>query len=557
MSAVEKAAGDTVKWVDDRLTINVWLKRNLRKVFPDHWSFLLGEIAMFSLILLILSGIFLTLWFVPSHSEVIYDGSFERLRGVPMSEAYASTLDISFDVRGGLLMRQIHHWAALIFVAAMVVHATRILATGAFRKPREINYLIGFSLLILGIIEGFLGYSLPDDLLSGTGLRITQGIILATPVVGTYVSFFLFGGEYPGVDIIPRFFTIHILLLPGIILALFTLHLIILWYQKHTQYPGPGKSDDNVVGYPFFPVYVAKAGGFQFIVWGVIALMGAFIQINPIWIWGPYSASDVSAGSQPDWYMGFLDGLLRIMPNWETHIFGVNLSWNLLVPAMLVPGILLPLLFLYPWIEQFITGDRREHHVLDRPRNQPTRTAFIAALATFIILGMLGGGNDFVATIFRLPINLITWSLRIAVFVLPPIVFIITKRICLGLQHRDRDKVMHGFETGVIDRLPHGEFVEMHAPLAEGEAYEFTAHERQVPYDPGPEHDENGIPAPKRRRNRIRAALSRFYFHDVVQKPTREEYAAAQRHHDSSPEEIGAEMSGERPHHSGGTSSSH
>jgi ubiquinol-cytochrome c reductase cytochrome b subunit len=215
------------------------------------------------------------------------------------------------------------------------------------------------------------------------------------------------------------------------------------------------------------------------------------------------------------------------------------------------------LLFLYPWIEQFVTGDRREHHVLDRPRNQPTRTAFIAALAAFIILGMLGGGNDFIATIFRLPINLITWSLRIGVFVVPVIVFIITKRICLGLQHRDRDKVMHGFETGVIDRLPQGEFVETHAPLPEGEAYELTAHERQVPYDPGPGYDENGIPAPKRRLKRIRAAFSRFFFGDVVQKPTPEEYAAAQRHHDSSPEELTAEISGERPHHSGGSSGTH
>ena len=301
MNAVYKVAEKPVTWTDDRLTISVWLKRHLRKVFPDHWSFLLGEIALFSFILILLSGVFLTFWFKPSMAEVAYDGSFERLRGVPMSEAFASTLDISFDVRGGLLMRQIHHWAALIFVAAMVVHATRILLTGAFRKPREINWVIGFTLLILGIIEGFAGYSLPDDLLSGTGLRITEGIILATPVVGTYASFFLFGGEFPGELIIPRLFTVHVLLIPGIMLALITLHLIILWYQKHTQYPGPGRTDHNVVGYPFFPVYVAKAGGFTFIVFGVMALMGAFIQINPIWIWGQYSPSDVSVSSQHNW----------------------------------------------------------------------------------------------------------------------------------------------------------------------------------------------------------------------------------------------------------------
>ncbi len=419
MSALYDATGKVVGGVDDRLTISVWLKRNMRKVFPDHWSFLLGEIALFSFILLLLSGAFLTLWFKPSMAEVTYEGSYAALRDVQMSEAFASTLDISFDVRGGLLMRQIHHWAALVFISAMVVHATRILLTGAFRKPREINYTIGILMLILGVVEGFAGYSLPDDLLSGSGLRIADGIILATPIVGTYMSFFLFGGEFPGDEIIPRLFIVHVLLIPGMLLALVALHLIILWYQKHTHWTGAGKTEHNVVGPPFFPIYVAKAGGFQFIVWGVIAAMGAFLQINPVWIWGPYSASEVSAGTQPDWYMGWLDGLLRIMPNWETHWFGFTWSWNILVPAQIIPGILIGVLLAYPWIEQFVTGDRREHHTLQRPRNQPVRTGLIAALATFIILGLFGGGNDFIALIFHVPINTITWALRILIFVGP------------------------------------------------------------------------------------------------------------------------------------------
>jgi len=227
------------------------------------------------------------------------------------------------------------------------------------------------------------------------------------------------------------------------------------------------------------------------------------------------------------------------MPNWETHIFGYNLSWNILVPAMIVPGILITLLIFYPWIEQFVTGDRREHHVLDRPRNQPVRTALVAALAAFIILGMFGGGNDFIATIFNVPINLITWSLRIGIFVMPPIVYVVTKRICLGLQHRERDKVMHGYETGVIQRLPSGEFVEVHAPLETDEAYETMSHERQEPHELEPDVDENGIPAPGRRKENVRAAMSEFYFGDVVQKPTPEEYAAAQLHHDGEAERLG------------------
>ena len=160
-----------------------------------------------------------------------------------MSRAMASTLEISFDVRGGLLMRQMHHWSAMIFIAAMMIHLLRVYLTGAFRKPREINWIIGCTLLLLGTIEGFTGYSLPDDLLSGTGVRAADGFMKASPVVGSYMSFFLFGGEFPGDQIIPRFYAMHILLIPGILLALITFHLILVVYHKHTQWPGPGKTE--------------------------------------------------------------------------------------------------------------------------------------------------------------------------------------------------------------------------------------------------------------------------------------------------------------------------
>ena len=195
-------------------------KKQIRKVFPDHWSFMLGEIALWSFVVLLLTGTFLTLWFRPSMGEVVYNGSYDQLRGVAMSEAYASTLNISFDVRGGLLMRQMHHWSAMLFVAAMMVHLMRVYFTGAFRKPRELNWVIGSLLLLLGTLEGFTGYSLPDDLLSGTGIRAADGFMKSMPVVGTYMSFFLFGGEFPGDAIIPRLYTVHVLLIPGVLLAL-------------------------------------------------------------------------------------------------------------------------------------------------------------------------------------------------------------------------------------------------------------------------------------------------------------------------------------------------
>ena len=287
MTARERVAGNVAGYVDDRTGGAKWMKKNLQKVFPDHWSFLLGEICLYSFVILLLSGTFLTFWFDPSMREVIYEGAYEPLQGVKMSAAYASALEISFEVRGGLLMRQIHHWAALIFMVGIVVHLMRVFFTGAFRKPREFNWIIGIGLLTLGIVEGFLGYSLPDDLLSGTGIRIAEAIIQAIPVVGSYLSYFAFGGAFPGLAFIPRIYVVHVLLLPGIFLALITVHLMLVWYQKHTQFPGPGRTEKNVVGYPLMPVYMAKAGGFFFIVFGVTAFLGAVASINPIWLYGP------------------------------------------------------------------------------------------------------------------------------------------------------------------------------------------------------------------------------------------------------------------------------
>ncbi|GAA0606650.1 ubiquinol-cytochrome c reductase cytochrome b subunit [Kribbella sandramycini] len=528
-----------VKWVDDRLGIGKLGRKNLRKVFPDHWSFMLGEIALYSFIILILTGIFLTLWFKPSMAEVEYQGSYSLLKGLHMSEAYASTLDISFDIRGGLLMRQIHHWAAVLFIAAMMVHLLRIFFTGAFRKPRELNWVIGFGMLFLGIIEGFIGYGLPDDLLSGTGLRITQGMIQASPVVGTYMSFFIFGGEFPGDDFVSRFFTVHVLLIPGLILALVTVHLFLVVYHKHTQYPGPGRTNNNVVGYPLMPVYMAKAGGFFFVVFGITALMGALLQINPVWLYGPYNPAEVTAGSQPDWYMGWLEGSVRIMPGFESEFWGVTLSWNLLIPALIIPPAFVTLVALYPFIEGWITGDKREHHLLDRPRNVPTRTGIGAAFITFYGLLWIGGGNDLIATHFGVSLNSVTWFLRFAVFLGPVLAFWVTRRIAISLQRADNERLLHGLESGIIVRSPDGSYSEKHTPISNYEAYELTARDRLVPYEVGPETDDNGVRAPRRALNKLRARLSRFYYADAVQKPTAAEIEEAHSHgHDDDLHEL-------------------
>jgi len=466
MNRLRQAPAAGADWADSRLGAAGPMRRTLNKVFPDHWSFMLGEIALYSFIILLLTGTYLTFFFDPSMKEVIYNGSYTPLRGIEMSQAYATTLDISFDVRGGLVIRQIHHWAALLFVASIVVHMMRIFFTGAFRRPREINWLVGFTLFVLGLGEGFFGYSLPDDLLSGTGLRIFDAVVLSIPVIGTWASFLLFNGEYPGSIVLERFYIIHVLLIPGIILALIAAHLALLVKQKHTQFPGPGRTETNVVGVRMFPTFMAKSAGFFMLVFAVLALLGGVAQINPIWLYGPYNPSVVSSGAQPDWYIGFLEGSLRLMPPWETRAFGHTIP-SMFWPSVFLPGVMFTLAAVYPFLERRFTRDTAEHQLLQRPRDVPTRTALGAMAITFYTVLWVSGGNDVIADKFGISLNAMTWGGRIALVVLPPLAFLLTKRLCLGLQQHDREVLAHGVETGVIRRLPHGEFIELHQPLGE------------------------------------------------------------------------------------------
>jgi ubiquinol-cytochrome c reductase cytochrome b subunit len=519
MSDVPEAVSKVHGAIDDRFGGNKFLAKAIKKVFPDHWSFLLGEIAMYSFFVIIATGVFLTFFFVPSMNDTVYNGSYLPLRGVHMSEAYNSALRISFDVRGGLLMRQMHHWATIVFLAAILAHMLRNFLTGAFRKPRELNWIIGVILFLLVLVNGLFGYSLPDDLLSGTGIRLLEGVLLSVPVVGTYITFFVFGGQFPGHEIIPRLYIVHVLIIPGILLALIPLHALVLtWRQTHTQFPGLGRTNHNVIGKPFFPVFAAKTTAFFLWVTGIIALLATFFQINPIWLFGPYTPDDISAGSQPDWYMGFLEGSLRIMPNWESNFAGHTISWNVLIPGLGPLGIVVTALLLYPFIERWITGDRETHHLLDRPRDVPVRTGIGFAGIAFYGTLWAAGGNDIIAKTFNIQLYWTTWGFRALVVVAPVLAFIIARRICIGLQARDRALLEHGYESGIITRLPSGEYVEREVPLDESARAVLSA--RRVPRAlPG--SDALGIPAPGARHpiGMLRYALNRAYLADVVKVP--------------------------------------
>ena len=550
--------------IDDRFHAAKYARKALKKAFPDQWSFFLGELALYSFIILIITGVYLTLFFHPSEHEVIYHGSYAKLDGVPASEAYVSALNISFDVRGGLLVRQVHHWAALVFVAAIAVHALRIFFTGAFRKPREVNWVIGVTMFALACAEGFAGYSLPDDMLSGTGVRIAEGIMQSIPIVGTYVVFFVFGGQYPGEDFIPRLYIAHVLLLPGLILALVTAHVMILWHQGHTQWPGKKEKEHVEVGAPFFPVFIMKTTSLFMFVFGALAALAAFAQINPIWLFGPYNPLNVSNGSQPDWYIGFLEGTLRLMPGVEADFGnpvtgGHTIMWNIFVPAVLMPVIWFTLMYAYPFFERWVTGDSRPHNVLDRPRYTPTRTGIGVAVITLAIVVQIAGGDDVISVHLGIADEDLVWVLRVCFFVLPTAAFLVTRRVCVTLQRADRRRLRAGHIQAIAGLSPDGAaapaeraatlpgqpdggrpdgdgtarqpqlgYTAVSSPLTEQERARLTAHRPDELIRPIPQH-LIPLPTPRRITAQVRARLNHYYLLSALEPPYKDSNGDGQR----------------------------
>jgi ubiquinol-cytochrome c reductase cytochrome b subunit len=428
-----------VRRIDDRLGFSPLAKSGLNKVFPDHWTFLMGEIALYAFAYLVASGIFLTFFFESSTRETVYTGTYGPLTGSEVSAAYASSVRLSWDVEFGLVIRQSHHWAALVFAGAIVVHLCRIFFTGAFRRPREINWLVGVTLLLLAIVNGFVGYSLPDDLLSGTGLRVANAIMLSIPVVGDWLSFIVFGGEFPGQQIVPRLYVAHILLVPGLIIALITAHMLILIRQKHSQFPGPGRTDTNVVGSRLWPGYAVRSLGLLAAVFAVCLLLGGLVQINPIWQWGPFEPGAVIAPAQPDWYIGWVDGALRLWPPWEPIIVGHRLP-AVFIPGVVYPGLTFGVLYLWPWLERLVTRDRRAHQVLERPRDRPGRMAFGVAALSLNVVMLLAWSEDVISRYTRIPVYHLVYAFRIAAFVLP----VLTGTVAFVLARALRDSGAEG-----------------------------------------------------------------------------------------------------------------
>jgi ubiquinol-cytochrome c reductase cytochrome b subunit len=441
-----------VRAVDDRIGTTKFTRKALDKVFPDHWSFMLGEVALYCFVVLIATGVYLTLFFRASGADIVYHGSYVPLRGQHMSEAYHSVVRIGFDIRAGLLIRQTHHWAALVFIGAIVLHLCRIYFTAAYRRPREMNWFVGLTLLLLAIVNGFSGYSLPDDLLSGTGIRIAYSVMLSVPVVGTWLAFLVFGGEYPASDITTRLFIVHVLIIPALLIGLLSAHLAMVWRQKHTQFPGLGRTEHNVVGSRLWPTYAMRSLGLLFVVVGVLVALGGLVQINPIWLYGPYEPSAVSTAAQPDWYMGWLEGALRLFPAVRVHLFGYRMP-ELLLPAVIFPTLTFALLYSWPALDHRFGGDPDEaanvdHHLLVRPRDRPFRTALGVALLTFYVALFVGGGQDIIAQQTHIDIATVRFILRIVLVAVPALAGLLAWKLCLDLAQESADTPVHDDSGG-------------------------------------------------------------------------------------------------------------
>jgi ubiquinol-cytochrome c reductase cytochrome b subunit len=428
---------DLARWLDDRLRLAEGSRRYWRKAFPAHWSFLIGEVALFSLVILLFTGTFLAFFYTPDTRLVVYDGPYVPLQGHEISAAFDSTLRLSFEVRGGLVMRQIHHWAALLFVAAITVHMLRVFFTGAFRRPREINWVVGVVLLLLAFGAGFTGYSLPDDLLSGTGLRIGYSVLLSMPFVGPLIGFIGLGGEYPGTDVMGRLHILHVMLLPAGLIGLVSVHLGILVRQKHTQKPSKKATNENVVGEPLFPNQTLTSLALFAFTIAVLALLGGLFEINPVWLYGPYEPFQVFAPAQPDWYMGWLEGLLRLWPNWEWTIFGLTIP-SVFLPGVVFPGIIFTVVGAWPWIDaRFIMKDAEEHHILQRPRDVPVRTGIGVGGFVFLLLIFVAGGNDVLASNTATGLQTISAILRVGSIAIPLLVGWIAYRMARSLKESE------------------------------------------------------------------------------------------------------------------------
>jgi ubiquinol-cytochrome c reductase cytochrome b subunit len=296
--------------------------------------------------------------------------------------------------------------------------------------------LIGLAMLFLALLEGYLGYSMVDDLLSGMGLAIGYAVALSIPLIGGNLALLIWGAPYPGDPAFEsRMFITHVFLLPIVIATLIAAHVALIAARHHTQFrESPRHTDRQVIGVPAFPGQAPRSLGLMAAVAAVLFLLGGLVQINPSWLWGPYETSLGTNGAQPDWYLGWLIGGLRLVPGFDVTIGSRTLIPNPFWGGALFPLVVLVVIAAWPWIERRLTGDRRAHNVLDRPRDAPLRTAFGLGFLSWVFLVFFAGSADRLFVFLGLPYTTQIWFWRFGVWIFPVLVAIVAYRTSKALQ---------------------------------------------------------------------------------------------------------------------------
>ncbi|MEF8822179.1 MAG: cytochrome bc complex cytochrome b subunit [Halovenus sp.] len=443
-------------WFDDRLDLEGG-RSILGKAFPAEDSFLLGEVALFCFVLLVLSGMFLGFFYEPSISNVEYEGSVAEYQGEEMPESYVSVLNITYDVPFGMLLRRMHHWAAHLMVASMALHMLRVFFTGAYRNPRELNWVVGTALAGATMFAAYTGYALPFDEFASTAVGIGYNVALSIPIIGETVANIAFGGSFPSSATIPRFYFLHILVLPLVIAGLIGVHMAILVRQKHTEAQrdedvmpaGPTRAavdrrtavegdsasggtaadggspsdsgtaadggavahgggatksrsrqvdrddDSVVVGLPAFPNQVAVSAVVFFLTLATLSLLAGFLPVHNIAEYGPNDPASTPSLIMPDWFLMWGYGFLKLIPSWMSFdLLGIHFSAEF-IGGLLLPGIIFGVVALWP----FIDYDEKPVHFTADPLERPFQTAVGVAAVLFIMIASIAGMDVIVADI--------------------------------------------------------------------------------------------------------------------------------------------------------------
>lgn len=399
LKAPQAEASPTQSWWDERLDWNRFKARFLRKAFPVHPAFFLGEIALFSFVILVITGILLALTYEPSAQPV-------ELEGNQVPAAYASVIE-NDRTPLGLLVRQVHHWAAHVMIAAAILHLLRIFFTGLYKKPREINWLVGLMLLVLAVFASFSGYLLPFDAFSVTATGIGYHIARSVPWIGPQLADFIFAGKFPATGTIPRFYAYHVILIPLLLMGLITLHLVILLKQQHSQAPSTRIYVGNrkILGVPLWPHQALLMTVLFLILSGSLFAVAGLFPVHPVAYYGP--PEPATPVVKPDWYWLWLYGALKLVPTWfDFEVFATTINPEN-VGGVLLPLLVVMLLVLLPFVDR----SREPVHFLEQPSAHPVRTSVGAGALAFFLVLMMAGYNEELAVSLE--------ALRVAVLLAP------------------------------------------------------------------------------------------------------------------------------------------